>query len=117
MTTRDNVVKEKSYLFALDIIHLVKALPRNTAGYALGKQIIHSGTSIGANIEEAIGASSKKDFTYKMCLAKKEARETLYWLSLLIDAELANNSKSKKLIDSANELIRILTAIVKTSEQ
>lgn len=117
MATRSNVIKEKSYSFALDIIQLVKALPRNTAGYALGKQVIRSGTSIGANIEEAIGASSKKDFIYKMNVAKKEARETCYWLNLLIDSELTNNSKSKKLIDSANELIRILTAIVKTSEQ
>ena len=116
MTKRGNVVKEKSYLFALDIIHLVKELPRNTAGYALGKQIIRSGTSIGANIEEAIGASSKKDFTYKMCVAKKEARETLYWLGLIADSQLTNNSNTKKLTDSANELIRILTAIVKTSE-
>jgi len=72
MTTRGNIVKEKSYKFALDIIHLVKELPRNTAGYTLGKQIIRSGTSIGANIEEAIGASSKKDFTYKMNVAKKK---------------------------------------------
>ena len=117
MTTRSNIIKEKSYSFALDIIHLVKELPRNTAGYALGKQVIRSGTSIGANIEEAIGASSKKDFIYKMNVAKKEARETLYWLSLIADSQLTNNSDTNKLTESANELIRILTAIVKTSKQ
>jgi four helix bundle protein len=117
MTARHNVIKEKSYLFALDIIHLVKELPRNTAGYALGKQIIRSGTSIGENIEEAIGASSKNDFTYKMCVAKKEARETLYWLGLIADSKLTNNYNTNKLADAAKELIRILTAIVKTAAQ
>lgn len=115
MTARSNIVKDRSYQFALDIIRFVNDLPRNTAGYALGKQIIRSGTSVGANIEEAIGASSKKDFIYKMTVAKKEARETLYWLRLIADSQLTNNFNTKHLTDSANELIRILTAIVKTS--
>ena len=117
MAIRKNIIKERSFAFALEIIKLVKGLPKNTACFELGKQLIRSGTSVGANIEEAIGASSKKDFIYKINISKKEAREPLYWLRLLSESQLTDNTKIKQLIPEANELINILTSIVKTSEK
>ena len=116
MPIRKNVIQDKSYKFALEIIKVVKDLPKNTACFEIGKQLIRSGTSIGANVEEALGGSSKKDFIYKLTISKKEARETLYWLRLIFDSQLSNNPEIKKLIYEANELVRILTSIVKTSE-
>ena len=79
----NNVIKEKSYLFALKIIELYKYLCFKKKEYVLSKQILKSGTSIGANIEESIGGQSQRDFFAKMNIAYKEARETHYWLRLI----------------------------------
>lgn len=109
-------IQDRSYVFALEIIKLVKSLPYNTATVCLGRQVIRSGTSIGANIEEAQGASSKKDFINKINVAKKEARETRYWLSLIKDSKLVDKTNMDVLLKEINEIINILTAIVKTCE-
>ena len=111
----DKKVKERSYEFALEIIKLVRLMPKDTAGYALGRQLIRSGTSVGANIEEAQGASSKKDFTNKINIAKKEARETRYWLNLIIDSGILVKPKVESVLKDCNSILNILTAIVKTS--
>ena len=91
-------------------------LPYNTATASLGRQLIRSGTSIGANIEEAQGASSRKDFINKMNISKKEARATRYWLKLINDAQLIKDKNMSGLLGEIDEIINILTAIVKTSE-
>ena len=117
MAIRKNIIKERSFSFALEIIKLVQGLPKNTACFELGKQLMRFGTSIGASIEEAIGASSKKDFIHKINISKKEARETHYWLKLLSESQLTHNAKIQQLINESNELINILTSIVKTSEK
>lgn len=109
-------IQDRTYDFSLEIIKFVKSLPYNTATISLGRQLIRSGTSIGANIEEAQGASSKKDFVNKINIAKKEARETRYWIRLINDANLATNDCMPDLLREINEIINILTAIVKTSE-
>ena len=83
---KDNIVQKKSYVFALRIINLYKFLKSERNEYDLSRQILKSGTSIGANIEEAIGAQSKKDFISKLSIAYKEARETHYWIRLLRDS-------------------------------
>lgn len=111
-----NKIQERTYDFSLRIIKLVQALPQNNAGFVLGKQLLRSGTSIGANVEEAIGAFSKEDFTYKMSIALKEARETNYWLRLIKDAELLNTDLLGPIIEESVEIRKILTAIVKTSK-
>ena len=111
----DKNIQERSYEFALGIIRLVRLMPKDIAGYALGRQLVRSGTSIGANIEEAQGASSKKDFINKINIAKKESRETKYWLRLIGDSEILTEDKIKGLIDECGSIINILTAIVKTS--
>ncbi len=83
---KENIVKEKSYQFALDVIQAYRLLGEEHKEYILSKQLLRSGTSIGANVEEALAASSRKDFSYKMSIACREARETLYWLRLLNDS-------------------------------
>ena len=110
-------VRDRSYKFALEIIKLTQKLSKNTASNALARQLIRSGTSIGANVEEAQAGFTKKDFTYKMSLARKEARESKFWLSLIRDAELSCDSQVNELIQEAEELTKILTSIVKTSEE
>lgn len=112
---KQNIVKDKSYEFALDIISLVKNFPRNNEGFILGKQLLRSATSIGANVEEAIAAYTKNDFTYKMSLALKEARETNYWLRLVRDSKIVK-TELESYIEASEELRKILTAIVKRSK-
>jgi four helix bundle protein len=115
MEAKRNAVQEKSYAFALDVVRLVKQFRRQAREYELSGQLIRAATSIGANVEEAIAGQSRRDFAAKMAIASKEARETRYWLRLMSDAEMLEMTEGKKLIDRCEEMIRILTAIVKTS--
>jgi len=110
-------IRDRSYNFALRIIKLTQKLAKNIAGDSLGRQLIRSGTSIGANVEEAQGGFTKKDFTYKMSLARKEARESKFWLSLIKDTGLLKDREVDQLLQEADELAKILTSIVKTSEE
>ena len=109
----ENVVKQKSYNFALQIIKLCARL-KQQKHFEISSQLLRSGTSIGANVEEALAGRSRKDFFAKMSIASKEARETNYWLRLLRDGEILNKEHSQNLIDESEELIKILTSIVKT---
>ncbi|MBU0478239.1 four helix bundle protein [bacterium] len=111
-----NIIKDKSYNFALRIVKLYSFLQKKQE-FVLSKQIIRSGTSIGANVEEASAAQSKKDFIFKMSIASKEARESNYWLRLLRDSKLVSRERIQLLIDESNEILRLLTSIVKTSEE
>lgn len=81
------MIDKRSFEFGLRIVHLVNRLPRTTAGFAVGNQLIRSGTAIGANIQEAMGGHTKSDFTYCMNIAKKEARETKYWLKIIAGSD------------------------------
>ena len=110
----NNIIQEKSFQFALDIIDLYKSLIENKE-YILSKQLLRSGTSIGANVEEAIAGFSKKDFTAKMSIASKEARETRYWLKLYESSKIVDIDYDQHLQD-IHEIINILTSIVKTSQ-
>ena len=86
METRNNITLKKAYAFSLDIIKLYKGLIKNQREFVLSKQVLRSGTSIGANITEANGAISKADFSLKISIAYKEAIETKYWINLLYDS-------------------------------
>jgi len=112
---KGNIVVEKSFEFALKIIELCGKLNAEKE-FIISKQLLRSGTSIGANIQEATAGFSKKDFTYKMSIASKEARETRYWLQLLNKSNLTKTNVDTH-IDEINHLISILTKIVKTSQQ
>lgn len=119
MDTTGNVVREKSFLFAVRIVNLARYLCRNHKEYVLSKQLIRAGTSIGANIEEALAGQSRRDFTAKMAIASKEARETGYWIRLLIATGYLNEMRNaeKTLQRDCDELIKLLTSIVKTSQE
>lgn len=110
----DNPLKDKSYTFALRIIKLSQFLVTEKKEYILSKQILRSGSSIGANIEEAIGAQSDKDFYAKLCISYKEARESHYWLRLLRDSGYLSESQSSSLIQDCDELLKLNGTILKT---
>lgn len=114
MMKKENVILVKTFDFALSIIELYKIMVEQKE-YVISKQLLRSGTSIGANVEEATAAISKKDFTAKMSISSKEARETRYWLRLLEKSKLVSVDLKKQLND-IEEIINILTAIVKTSQ-
>lgn len=109
----ESIVQKKSFEFSLEIIALYRLL-QGKREYVISKQLLRSGTSIGANVEEASAGQSKKDFLSKMSVASKEARETKYWLRLLQESKIVDMDVATEL-SHVEELIRILTAIVKTT--
>ena len=111
----ESIVKERSYEFALRIVLLARWL-RERKEYELASQVLRSGTSIGANVEEALAGVSRADFVAKMAIASKEARETHYWLRLLRDSKTVPDDRIVPLLDESEQLVRIMTAIVKTSQ-
>ncbi len=111
---KENTIQIKSYEFALRIISLYRIFCKNNE-FILSKQLLRSGTSIGANVEEALAGQSKADFISKMSIASKEARETHYWLRLLRDSRIMDTSETKQLLAESATMVNILTAIVKTS--
>lgn len=111
---KDNIVQSKSYQFAIRIVNLYKYLKEEKKEFILSKQLLRSGTSIGANIEEALGGQSKKDFYAKLTIAYKEARESHYWIRLLKDTNYLTEQQSKDLLNDAEELLKIIGSIQKT---
>lgn len=111
-----NIIIEKSYAFSVRIINLYKKIVSKKKEYVLSRQIVRSGTSIGANIEEAIGGMSKKDFTARMQIAYKEARETHYWLRLLKDTQYIDEETFKSLEIDCTEILKILFKIIESSK-
>lgn len=111
---KENLIREKSFQFALDIIVLYKEMLKENE-YVMSKQLLRSGTSIGANIEEAQSGQSKKDFLSKMSIALKEAREAKYWILLLEKSQLVKKDYSKYLT-GIEELIKLLSSIVKSTK-
>lgn len=110
-------IVERSFEFAVRVVRLCRFLDdKDRSTRTLASQLLRSGTSVGANIEEAQAGHSKADFTAKMSIARKEARETLYWLKLLKAAEIIDADKLVDITKEADELVRILTSIVKTSQ-
>lgn len=113
---KDNIIYTKSFDFAIQTINLYKSLCANKE-YVLSKQLLRSGTSIGANVSEALQAQSKKDFIAKLHIALKEASETKYWIDLLAATDYIDTNHSNKLISDLTEILKLLNAIIKTSKQ
>lgn len=110
-------VKERSFQFSVRLVRLCQFLDKqNRVSRTLASQLLRSGTSVGANIEEAQAGHSKADFIAKMSIARKEARESYYWLRLLVATELVPESQISELLNESEELVKILTSIVKTSQ-
>ena len=116
--TPKNDFKERSFEFAKRIIFLCQKLEQSSGAVrTISNQLLRSGTSIGANFEEAHGSQPKADFTAKMYISCKEARETNYWLRLLIETEMIPEKQLANLVDESSQLIAILTSVVKKSSQ
>ena len=115
---RDNVVLDKSFEFAVRVVKLYKYLCSEKKEYVLPKQLLRCGTSIGANINEAQAGQSKADFIAKMAISSKEARESKYWIDLLIKTDYLNINENyvKSLVNDIEEIIKLLTSIVKSSQ-
>jgi four helix bundle protein len=111
---KDNVVQIKSYAFAVRIVKVFNYLSEQRKEYVLSKQLLRCGTSIGANIEEAIGGQSEKDFFAKLTISYKEARETHYWIRLLKDTDYLSVEEADNLLKDVDELLRIIGSIQKT---
>ncbi len=112
---KQNLILQLSFDFALQIIQLYQIL-KDQKEYVISKQLLRSGTSIGANVEEAIAAQSRKDFISKMNIASKEARETRYWLRLLTKSQIVKYDYSAYL-DKIDSIVNVLTAIVKSTQE
>jgi len=113
----ESLVYEKAFKFSIRIVNLYKHLCNEKNEYILSKQVLRSGTSIGANIKEGLQSSSKRDFLMKMNIALKEASETDYWLELLQATNFLNAAESETTIHDCKELNKILAAIVKTTKK
>lgn len=114
-------IQERTLEFGVKILKFVNNLPKTVGGSVLAKQVIRSGTSIGANMEEADGASSKADFANKVTIARKEARETRYWLYLIKKADLIHDQRHLKelevTIQESHEIVLILSAIIRNTKE
>jgi len=113
---KDNILLEKTFAFAIRVVNAYKHLVKEHREFVLSKQFLRSGTSIGANSEEAIGGQSRNDFAAKLAIAYKEARETKYWIRLLHATEYLEKEQAQSLTDDAEELLRILGRILITTK-
>lgn len=113
----ENIIKTKSLDFAIRIVKLYKHLIETNHEFVLSKQLLKSGTSIGANVREAIGGQSKEDFIAKMHIALKEVYETEYWLELLYKTDYLSENEYESIFTDCRELTNILASIVKTMKE
>ena len=113
---KENVVRDKSFAFAIRIVRMAKFLQVERKEFVLSEQVLRSGTAIGALVRESEHAESRADFAHKMSVALKEANETLYWIELLHGAEYLDQGMFESILADCDELIKLLVAIVKTSK-
>jgi four helix bundle protein len=111
---KENIVQQKSFLFAVRIVNLYKYLTTIKKEFVLSKQILRSGTSIGANIEESIGGRSDKEFLFKLEIAYKETRETIYWLKLLKETDYISLHEFESICSEAQEICKTVAKIIIT---
>ncbi len=114
---KESLIATKVFKFVIEVIKTTKYLPKTYEHTIIIKQIVRSVTSVGANIEEALASNTRKEFIHSMNVAKKEARETLYWLKLLAEINLQQNIDFSLLMKENQEIITVLTSIVKTSSE
>ncbi len=112
-----NIIQQKSYTFAVRIVKLYQYLCEKRKEFVISKQLLRSGTSIGANVEEAIGAQSRKDFISKLSISYKESREVHFWLRILKDAEYITEKMFVSFIKDVEEILKLLASILKTTKK
>jgi len=110
-------LEERTKRFSFDVIRFLESLPKNYLGEVMGRQLLRSATSVGANYREANRGESRADFTHKISLAEKEAGETLYWLELMQEAGLGASTKCQELLREADELVAIFTSVSKSTRR
>lgn len=113
---KENIVKNKSFEFAIRVVKLYQFLCDQQKEFVLSKQLLRSGTSAGAMVREAEHAETKKDFIHKMAIAQKEINETMYWLELLQQTQYLNDEQFESVNNDALEIIKLITSIIKTSK-
>lgn len=114
---KKNIIKEKSFDFAVRILRLYQYLSSNKKEYVLSKQLLRSGTSVGAMVRESEYSESKADFIHKLAIAQKESNETEYWLSLFIDTDYFTKGQMNSILEENISLIKMLTAIIITKKK
>jgi len=114
---KENIIQEKSFAFAIRIVNLYKYICDEKKEYILSKQVLRSGTSIGANIEEGLGGQSDKDFISKLNIAYKETRETIYWIKLLSKTDYLSQEQTDSILSDADELSKIIAKILLTMKK
>ncbi len=117
MNEKDNIIKIKSFQFAIRVINLYKHLCSEKKEFVLSKQLLRSGTSIGANVREAVNAQSKLDFIHKLSIAQKECDETSYWLELLKETDYINENEYISIHNDAMDILKIIRSIILTTKQ
>ena len=117
MTPKQNIIKEKSFAFAIRVIKMYNFLKENKKEFILSKQLMRSGTSIGAMVREAINAETSKDFIHKLSVAQKECDETCYWLELLKEANYISEKEFASIYNDATELLKIRSIIIKSKQK
>jgi four helix bundle protein len=113
---KNSILKDKSFTFAIRIVRLSSYLKTEKAEYVLGKQLLRSGTSVGAMVREAEHAESKMDFVHKLAIAQKEINETIYWLELLQATNYISAEQFESINNDAVELIKLITSSIKTAK-
>ncbi|MCU0467108.1 MAG: four helix bundle protein [Arcicella sp.] len=117
MKTKDSIIRQKTFDFAIRVVNLYKYIVTDKKEYVLSKQLLRSGTSIGANVNEALYGQSKRDFISKLHISIKEASETKYWLELLNATGYLDEKEYNSIANDNVEILKILTSIIKTSKQ
>jgi four helix bundle protein len=117
VTMQDNIIQEKSFEFAIRVVKVYQVLTSRRKEFVLSKQLLRSGTSMGANVEEAIGARSRADFLAKLSIGYKEARETQFWIRLLSATGYLTEPEQKSLLDDLDQILKILTSIRLTTKE
>jgi four helix bundle protein len=114
---KDNVVKDKSFRFAIRVVNLYKYLTSEKSEFIIARQLLRSGTAVGALVRESVHAESKNDFIHKLAIAQKEANESIYWIELLQATEYLSDEQFTSIIADAKEVISLITAIIKTTKK
>ena len=115
MGWQDHDIQQRVFDFALRILRVVRALPDDVAGRTIARQIARSGTSVGANLEEAQGAPTRREFARRIAIARSEAIETRYWLRLIAESEMLPTSRLAELTQECDELVKVLSTIVRNT--
>ena len=113
---KESVIATKSFHFAISVVELYKTIIRREKEFVMSKQLLRSGTSVGANIAEAAGSISKREFIAKMQISYKEAHESLFWIKLLKETNFINEIEYEKMEETVKEIIKIMHSILKTSK-